>query len=485
MADRASGFLERVGIFSLLSHEDVLTISHHLSSVTLADGQVLFREGEPGKELYILAEGKAAVSIRLPDGTEHLIAQFAPGDFFGDMSIFDDAPRSATCRALGPSRLYSLSKDAFGDIITEHPRIALKLMYRMLNITTQRLRGTSQFVSEMVQWGESARRRAITDELTGVYNRRFLEDSLGTYVAEAGEKARPLSLVMVDLDHFREINELYGHQTGDEMIRSAAGVFKSVLGDTGVIARYGGDEFVIILPGAGPAEATATINRVCAEVARLPLLENKKGPVTRVTSSMGVASFPEHASDLSALRAAADAALYRAKEEGRNRVVCASAPGAGGDGSRPPAARARPAQVLKTSITGLRQKNAVIANIIEAITTRKRFIVLGHQSPDDDCISSMVSFALVLHMFYKDAVIYTGGQLHERFRYLLDICRYNSIPILGPDSELPAGVDTIVLCDTPKPDMIDASPQIRALIADPAVLRIEIDHHIGGDSGYF
>ena len=86
------------------------------------------------------------------------------------------------------STLYSLSRSAFTDVIAQHPEIALKLMYRMLNITTQRLRGTSEFVSEMVLWGEGARRRAVTDELTGVYNRRFLEDSLGTYFAEAEER---------------------------------------------------------------------------------------------------------------------------------------------------------------------------------------------------------------------------------------------------------------------------------------------------------
>ncbi len=123
------------------------------------------------------------------------------------MSIFDDSPRSASCRALSKSTLYSLSRGAFTDVIAQHPEIALKLMYRMLNITTQRLRGTSEFVSEMVLWGESARRRAVTDELTGVYNRRFLEDSLSTYLAEAEEKGRPLCFVMVDLDRFREINE--------------------------------------------------------------------------------------------------------------------------------------------------------------------------------------------------------------------------------------------------------------------------------------
>jgi CRP-like cAMP-binding protein len=200
----APAFLERVRVFSLLSREDVERVTSHLSAVELEEGQTLFHEGEAGKELYILAEGKVAISISLPDGTGQQIAQFAPGDFFGEMSIFDNAPRSATCRALTRSVVFSLSKDAFSDIIAQHPRIALKLMYRMLNVTTQRLRDTSAFVSEMVLWGESARKRAITDELTGVYNRRFLEDSLGGYLSEAGEKGTQLSFVMADLDHFRQ-----------------------------------------------------------------------------------------------------------------------------------------------------------------------------------------------------------------------------------------------------------------------------------------
>ncbi|HUI72659.1 MAG TPA: diguanylate cyclase, partial [Spirochaetia bacterium] len=466
----APAFLERVAVFSLLSHDDVERVTRHLSSVELAEGQTLFREGETGKEMYILAEGKVAITIRLPDGAEQQIAEVSPGDFFGEMSIFDNAPRSATCRALSPSVVFSLSKDAFGDIIVQHPRIALKLMYRMLNVTTQRLRDTSQFVSEMVLWGESARKRAITDELTGVYNRRFLEDSLGGYVSEAGEKGAPLALVMVDLDHFRDINEMYGQPKGDEAIRSASAIFRSLLKDRGIIARYGGDEFVIILPNTGAADATELMNRVREDVAKLDILKDVKGPITRVTSSMGVAAFPEHATDVSTLRTVADAALYRAKESGRNRVVCAAPSRSGG---------------AKVSFRAIHQKNVAITNIIEAIATKRRFLVLGHQSPDDDCIASMISFGLLLHMFYKEPFLYFGSQLHERFRYLLDICRYNSIPILEPDDPAPVNVEAAVLCDTPKPEMIEVSAALRAVIADPGVLRIEIDHHIGGDSGYF
>jgi diguanylate cyclase (GGDEF)-like protein len=467
--------LSSVGIFSLLSPDEIERVASHLATVELADGQTLFHEGDEGNDLYILIDGTACVGIRLPDGEDREIARFAPGDFFGEMSIFDNAPRSATCRALSKSTLYSLSKDAFADIITDNPRIALKLMYRMLNVTTQRLRGTSEFVSEMVLWGESARKRAVTDELTGVYNRRFLEDSLGSYVAEAGEKGEALSLVMVDLDHFREINELYGQQAGDAAIKVAAQVLRSLLREKDVVARYGGDEFVIILPNTEPDRAAELMVKVCVEVARQPVFKEKKGAITAVTTSMGVAGYPIHAADLSGLRAAADAALYQAKEGGRNRVVCAALP-----------SRVEPEHpMVKSAIRSIREKNQIIARIIDAITRRRHFLILGHQSPDDDCIASMISFALILHMFYKDAALHIGSQVHERFKYLLDICRYNSIPILGPDAPIPADIDTVVLCDTPKPSMMEAGPAVRELLKRPDVLRVEIDHHLGSDSGYF
>jgi len=321
MTDR--DFLHGIKVFSGLEPGEIDVLSGYLTSVKLKRGDILFREGEPGNDLYIIKSGAVSVGILLPDGSEHEIARFALGDFFGEMSIFDNAERSATCRALEKAVLYSLSKKAFSGLINERPSVAMKLMYEMLKVTTQRLRSTSELVTDMVQWGESASKRAVTDELTGAYNRRFLEDSLGGYVVEAGEKGRELSLAMVDLDHFRQINEAYGQGTGDKVIHDAAEVFKRLLRPRDILARYGGDEFVIVFPETDISDAEQVASSICHEVAGLGLLRDVQGPVTTVTASMGLATYPRHARDLDGLRQAADAALYRAKEAGRNRVCSA------------------------------------------------------------------------------------------------------------------------------------------------------------------
>jgi diguanylate cyclase (GGDEF)-like protein len=179
----------------------------------------------------------------------------------------------------------------------------------------------------MVEWGEEARKRAITDELTGVYNRRFLDDSVDGYFNAAQSAQKPLSLVMIDLDRFREINERHGHQAGDMVIVHAVSVFKGCLRERDIVARYGGDEFTIILPETSLTEACQVAEKIRAGVSRISVTadEGSTGAkeTIRVTISQGVASYPDHGADAGVIRAKADEALYRAKEEGRDRVVCA------------------------------------------------------------------------------------------------------------------------------------------------------------------
>jgi nanoRNase/pAp phosphatase (c-di-AMP/oligoRNAs hydrolase) len=139
----------------------------------------------------------------------------------------------------------------------------------------------------------------------------------------------------------------------------------------------------------------------------------------------------------------------------------------------------------KTAIAGNRARSRVIDNIIDAIVTRQGFLLLGHKSPDEDCIASMVAFALLAAKFSKDICIYLGKHIHEHFQYLLNICTYNSIPILYQDDPLPVPIDTVVLFDTAKPSMIEANALVQGIVEDEGTLKIEIDHHLGSDSDYF
>ncbi|HUF31826.1 MAG TPA: sensor domain-containing diguanylate cyclase [Acidimicrobiales bacterium] len=151
------------------------------------------------------------------------------------------------------------------------------------------------------------------DPLTGLANRRAFDDALEAEVARARRAGTPLSLVMMDLDRFKEVNDVHGHQVGDEVLRQL-GVALATAARTGdVVARYGGEEFVILCPGCDSDQSLAVadrLRRAAEQVTALP-----------VTASAGVATMPPHATDGSALVAAADLALYQAKDAGRDRAV--------------------------------------------------------------------------------------------------------------------------------------------------------------------
>lgn len=316
-------FLKSVEIFSLLESDEIAIIEKALKTHDKEEGEIIFREGDPGNDLFIVKSGIVASSVKLPDGSDREVATFEPGNFFGEMSIFENAPRSATCYCSEKCSVVSLHDKDFFQIVEKNPDIAMKIMYRMLNIVTQRLRNTSEFLSDMVTWGDAASKRAITDEMTGAYNRRFLDDAIVTHFESAKKANSPLSVVMVDLDYFRDINDNYGHETGDSMIMEVVRVYNEILAEEDILARYGGDEFTILLPGRDSKAAFEIAEIVRREIESLDILEKFNGPVKRVTLSQGIASYPENAKDIKTLREQADQSLYRAKEEGRNRVICA------------------------------------------------------------------------------------------------------------------------------------------------------------------
>jgi diguanylate cyclase (GGDEF)-like protein len=313
--------LKDVGILADLCEAELRQVASFFDFHGYAKDEVLFQEGASGEELYIVGLGRVASWIRLADGGAHKVSEFGAGDFFGEMAIIERAPRSATCQALEPSAVFVLKAADFYRLLDEQPEIAIKIMNRMLDAAADRSIRTSEFLSDMVRWGDEARKRAVLDGLTGLFNRRFVEEALRDGLQKARAGGAALSLVMMDLDHFRQINQHYGADTGDQAIRALVPVLRSVLRAEDVPARLGGDEFAILLPGTPLQEAMRLAQAICAGVRELPFFEGRGGPLRRITTSQGIACFPEHGAEVKGLWEAADRALYRAKEQGRDQAA--------------------------------------------------------------------------------------------------------------------------------------------------------------------
>jgi diguanylate cyclase (GGDEF)-like protein len=165
---------------------------------------------------------------------------------------------------------------------------------------------------------------SITDGLTGVYNYRYLRSALDKEVARARRFREEFSIVMLDVDHLKEYNDVHGHLRGSEVLRRLAQVVMRELRSADVVAKYGGDEFVIILPQTDRQGASVVAERIRSAVEMHDFPGEEEG--MRITSSMGIAQFPEDGEGSRELLEAADRALYEAKRGGRNRVSTVASP---------------------------------------------------------------------------------------------------------------------------------------------------------------
>ena len=165
---------------------------------------------------------------------------------------------------------------------------------------------------------EELREQAVHDALTGLYNRHFLEESFGRELLLAERTRHPVSVIMSDLDHFKEVNDRDGHLAGDEVLRVFGNLMKHNARASDIICRYGGEEFLMVLPGMTEKGAVERAEQLRCAMEATPV--SYGGSQITVTASFGVATFPSHGRTTDELIAAADGALYSAKADGRNRV---------------------------------------------------------------------------------------------------------------------------------------------------------------------
>jgi diguanylate cyclase (GGDEF)-like protein len=226
----------------------------------------------------------------------------------------------ATLRAGAYDYIFKPFEDL--DVITEVVNRAMDKI-ELINKNRALMKDLEQSNLLMEHANEALRELAITDGLTGLFNHRHFKDVLETELTRAERYGRPLCLLMLDVDRFKDYNDTHGHPAGDEVLKSLAGIIVARLRDVDSSARYGGEEFAILLPETDRESGKLVAEDIRAQMESHPFPGRESQPYGKLTVSIGVAEFPADSSNSSSLLKKADEALYRAKGEGRNRVICA------------------------------------------------------------------------------------------------------------------------------------------------------------------
>lgn len=190
-------------------------------------------------------------------------------------------------------------------------------------LTATLQRRVEERTRELTEANAKLRRLVETDALTGLANRRHALETMERFLALAKRQGRPLSVAYIDFDHFKRVNDRHGHPVGDSVLRRAGELLANSFRGQDVVARWGGEEFLIMMFGIGKQDAAVRLRSVL-QILNDERFSSSNGRVFHVSFSAGVAAYPHDGQDVQSLYAIADQALYRAKELGRNRVVVAS-----------------------------------------------------------------------------------------------------------------------------------------------------------------
>ena len=276
-----------------------------------------------GGHLFIVLSGALAAGS---EGRASLLEgganKILPGESVGELSVLDDAADSLSVVALEDSELLQINAEKLWQIIDESHGVARNL----LHLLAFRIRAANAQLRRKQKVGEFYRQMSMNDGLTGLFNRGWLNAELPNLVHRARERHEPLSIIMIDLDHFKRFNDEHGHQMGDAALRVAAGVLAGALRPSDFACRYGGEEMMVILPHTAQTLAVMVAQRLCARMQEAEVFISAPAaaplplpPLPHLTASFGVASLMAGQGE-EGLIAQADAALYRAKQGGRNRV---------------------------------------------------------------------------------------------------------------------------------------------------------------------
>ena len=298
--------LALVPLFKSLEPSELERLARATQTVAFRPGETIVEIGDPGKSLFVIVEGQVQV-LYPARSSDFELARLGAGDFFGEMALLNDKPRSATVRAMTAVQTIKLEKESFRSIILEAPSVGLKV----LEILSFRIRTADEQISGLSDQSQR-------DPLTRLLNRRAFHERISEECDRFRRYGQPFAVILVDLDRFRDINETFGQDAGNDTLSWVGRLLTEHTRGCDVGFRIGGEEFGLVCPAITAGQATIPAQRL------VEVVSEAKPPVgfdLQITLSAGVAGCPDHGRRPDELYRVADRALLRAKSQGRNRVA--------------------------------------------------------------------------------------------------------------------------------------------------------------------
>jgi diguanylate cyclase (GGDEF)-like protein len=309
-SDFTRSLLESIGLFRGVDPDTIADLLPRCGRVDVAEGDVLLSPERTNHCVYVVLRGR--LSVHLGSLQSPKIADLAAGSCAGEMSLIEDKDPSAFVVAVEDSHLMVISHHLLWQLVDRSHTFSKNLLV----VLSERVRSDNEFIASSLGVLRQAQHNALTDGLTGLGNRHWMKDMFEREVMRARTGGRSLCLMMIDIDHFKTFNDQYGHIAGDRVLVAVSEALRGYLRPTDLIARFGGDEFAVLLPGIELGQAQQTAERLRQHVASL----SPSSLSTAITISIGVSANGSD-DDVAKLVTRADSAMYDAKERGRNRVA--------------------------------------------------------------------------------------------------------------------------------------------------------------------
>ena len=312
-SDYKRSLLDSLELFNGVRSDDVHELLQRCDRRDLAAGELLLSPGAKNEHVFIVLSGSLNIHVGAVDTP--VLATMNVGACVGEMSIIEDRDPSAFVIGAEKSHLLLIHRSLLWEMVDASHDFAKNLLV----VLSERVRSHNRVIADSFGEIKKFERHASTDALTSLANRHSMQENFPEEIDHCVKNEEPVAMMMIDVDNFKQFNDMFGHIAGDRALSTVSRILRAQFRPRDLLVRYGGDEFAVLLPGTTQEQALVIGERVRLAVSGSTSDGNDSLIQVPVQISMGVAELDPQ-SDLDSLTRAADAALYRAKNAGRNIV---------------------------------------------------------------------------------------------------------------------------------------------------------------------